>query len=793
MHVTVDPSVQREPIATDATDQPTVCVLCSQNCSLRVDVKDNEIVEVRADEASPASHGYVCNKGFTVGKYARHGQRVEHPMRRRPDGTFERISWDTAITEIAAKLGAVRDAHGGRAIGLVGIGGQANHMDAAYGLSFLEGLGSRRWFNAFAQEKTQHNLMDQWMFDATPAAMLHPDQEHTDYLLLMGTNAKVSNRGHSPTTTLRRLSKDPDRTLVVVDPRQTETTRGADIHVQLRPGTDCYLMIGMIAAIIEHDAYDQSFVADKSIGFEALRSAVAGIAAADMAERCGLTERELVDVALGFSRARSASILCDLGVEQNRFSTLNSYLIRVLLVITGNVGNRGGSMFYQTFNPPDPRRVEHGETERAIVSGIHGIRALGSYAMFSPSLVPEEVLVDHPERIRALIVEGANPLLSFSDTTQWRKAIEHLDVMVVIEPAMTETARAADYVLPTPVGYEKWEFSAFPKSFPEIHTQIRPPVLAGPTEALPEPEIYARLAEKMKLFGAVPAPMRALSRVGSRASARALMVIAATVAAGLSRGGGGVQSRLVFWLYRALGPHLKSPALTAVWLVCFKNAFLRRKAVLRTLGSKWRWRSPFAITEELYRRVMDNPGGVEIARLDAERNLDDHLGFRDKRVRLAPQQMVQEIRRALDTRPEADADHPFVLYAGIRTPWTANTIHRDPNWRKGKGPHCALFINPEDAARLNLAAGDSAIVETSVGRVELPVSLDKKIRPGQVAVPNGFGMVTEEADGTMLAHGVNLNELTAADDRDPFTGCPHHKHVRCNVRPAVAKPLSLVS
>lgn len=792
MHITVDPSVQREPIATRATDRPTVCVLCSQNCSLRVDVEDNAIVAVRADESSPSSHGYVCNKGFTIGTYARHGQRVEYPMRRRPDGTFERITWDIAITEIAEKLGAVRDAYGGRAIGLVGVGGQANHMDAAYGLSFLQGLGSQRWFNAFAQEKTQHNLMDQWMFDCTPAAMLHPDQDHTDYLLLMGTNAKVSNRGHSPTDTLKRLARDPERTLVVVDPRRTETTRGADVHLQVRPGTDCYLMIGMIAAIVEQGAVDRAFVDDRIAGFDELRSALGAVTPAAMAKRCGLTEAELVDVAVGFARAPTASILCDLGVEQNRFSTLSSYLIRVLLTITGNVGTRGGNMFYESFNPPDPRRVEHGETDHAIVSGIAGIRALGSYAMFSPSLVPEEVLVDHPERIRALIVEGANPMLSFSDTSQWRRAIDQLDVMVVIEPAMTETARLADYVLPTPVGYEKWEFSAFPNSFPEIHAQVRPPVLAGPAEALPEAEIYTRLAEAMKLFGAVPHPMRALSRLGKRPGARALMTIVASVVGVLSPGGG-VQSRLVYWLYRTLGPHLESPALTAVWLICFKNATLRRKAVLRTLGAKWRWRGPFALTEELFRRVMDNPGGVEIARLDADSNLDDHLGFRDRRIRLAPPPMLDELRRALDTEPEADADYPFVLFAGIRTRWTANTIHRDPAWRKGKGPHCALSMDPEDTDRLGLAAGDRAVVETSVGRVELPVSLDERIRPGQVAVPNGFGMVTEEADGTLVSHGVNLNELTDAADRDPFTGCPHHKHVRCNVRSAATKPLSLVS
>src|SRR5262249_10261411 len=192
-------------------------------------------------------------------------------------------------------------------------------------------------------------------------------------------------------------------------------------------------------------------------------------------------------------------------------STLIAYLIRVLLALTGNVGRRGGNVFIEAFTPPalDLSRVR--EPERALASGIPAIRALGNFGMFSPSLVPEEVLLDHPERLRALIVEGSNPFLSYSDTSRWREARAHLDLLVVIDPAMTETARAADYVLPAAVGYEKWEIAGFPKRYPEVHVQLRPPVVPALGEGLPEPEIYARLAEAMDLFGEPPAALDALA------------------------------------------------------------------------------------------------------------------------------------------------------------------------------------------------------------------------------------------------------------------------------------------
>ena len=141
-----------------------------------------------------------------------------------------------AIGEIAAKLGRIRREHSPRAIALCGVGGQANHLDAPYASSFLRAIGSRRWFNAYAQEKTQHHLVDQWMFDAAPSAFFHPDLEHARFLVVMGTNPRISNRGHNPTETFKALGAREDTTVVVVDPRETETTRGADRHLRVKPG-----------------------------------------------------------------------------------------------------------------------------------------------------------------------------------------------------------------------------------------------------------------------------------------------------------------------------------------------------------------------------------------------------------------------------------------------------------------------------------------------------------------------------------------------------------------------------
>lgn len=777
----VHPSISATPIPTSAKDLATVCVLCSHNCGIRVDIEDNRIAAVRPDQTS-LSAGYICNKAATVANYVEHEQRVEFPMRRRADGSFERIDWGTAIAEIAAKLSQVRRDHGGRAIGLVGVGGQANHLDAPWALTFLKSVGSRRLYNAYAQEKTQHNLVDFWMMDAPPAVSMHADMEHTKFLLVLGTNPKISNRGHNANEFFKR-SRGGDRKVVVLDPRVTETTRTADRHLRVQPGGDVYFLMAMAALLVQKELYDTAFVEARTSGFGELRDALSRIDVDDMASRAGLEAAEILAVTEEFAGAESASILYDLGVEMTPFSTFLSYLIRVLLTLTGQVGVEGGNVFYGSFTPPEWTDNRFDEPERALASGIPAIRALGNMGMFSPTLVPEEILLDHPERLRAVIVEGSNPWLSYSDTNAWREARRKMDLLVVIDPAFTESAREADYVLPVPCGYEKWEAAFFPKGFPQIAVQLRPPVVAGPAEALPESEIYLRILDAMGLLMPPPEEITSLTPMTGTPEGRGFFLMTAMAQGpSIAAAGFDVESQVLAWAYRVVGPSLPAPGLVALYFLSQKNAMSRPDDVVRALGEEWAGKPPFEAGEEIFRRILTHPEGVEVVRLDASKNLDSHIGWDDKRIRLAIPEMLGELERALATRRTVHSDYPYVLSNGLRTRWTANTIQRDPAWRRGSGPHCPLSVHPEDASNLGLREGDLATLATNRGAVVLPVVLDDKLLPGQVAMPNGFGMVKSlDEAGRPVLDGVNGNELTDVADRDPFTGCPHHRYVRCRV------------
>ncbi len=774
----VDSSISKEPIETNAKDKTTVCVLCSHNCSLRVDVRDGHIENIRADDSSPVTDGYICNKGFSIDHYVNHAQRLSHPLKRKPEGGFEQVSWDTAISEIGAKITATIEEYSPRAFGLVGIGGQANHLDAPYGVTFLSLLKSRRFFNSLAQEKSQHWLVEKWMLDSSAGTALHPDHDQSDFMLVMGTNPHISNRGHKPTDALKSIAKNQERKMVVVDPRITETTRQADRHLRVRPGTDVYLLLAMVKVIIENELGSAEFVEQKTVGYEELKTSLEGVEVGVMASRCGIEAEDIITTAEEYATAETASILWDLGVEMTLFSTLNSYLIHLLIALTGNWGRRGGNVFASNFNPPTPDKRRHEEPEQALASGINAVSALIRLGIFSPVLVPEEIMCDHPERLRALIVEGSNPLLSFPDTKRWLEAREQLDLLVVIEPTMTETALVADYILPTPTGYEKWEMASFPRGYPRVQTQLRPPIVPAPGEALPEGEIYNRLAEEMGLVPDPPERLFELARdafepAGASEYLKALQMHAKEHNF----------SAPLYWAYRTLGPELDSPVLSSVWFQAMMNGVVRPEAVTRILGDEFEGKDAFELGVEIYRRLLRHPEGINVAELDTGKNLTDRIGFEDGKVRLLPEAMVAELERAIMTEPTEDTEYPFVLASGLRTRWTANTIQRDPKWRKGRGPHCALNLSPGDAQRAGILDGDVVRIKTRRGEVVLPAAVDKKLLDGHVWMPNGFGMIypTEGDASSSDVAGVNMNAYTDTKDRDPFTGCPYHRFVPCQI------------
>ena len=307
-------------------------------------VEDNRITKVRADKTNPFSQGYTCRKALTVGKYADHKQRVTTPLKRTPDGSYAAISWEQAISEIAAKLREIIDRHSPRAVALVGGGGQANHLDYLYAVGFLKLIGSPWHFNALAQEFTQKYWVHGHMF-GSEGLDYGASLATSEVFLVIGSNPWMSAGYQRTRDLVKQIAKDEERSLIVVDPRRHETAKRADTHLQIRPGTDLYFLLAMLNVIVSEGLVDEAFVAEHARGWEEAKFIAELVTPTRAAKLCDLSEADIVAVARRFATASSASIKADLGIYHGMNMVENCYLLPLLHVITGNMCTAHGAHF----------------------------------------------------------------------------------------------------------------------------------------------------------------------------------------------------------------------------------------------------------------------------------------------------------------------------------------------------------------------------------------------------------------------------------------------------------------
>ena len=212
----------------------TACVLCVNGCGLEVFVENNQMTKVRPDKENPRSEGYACRKGLKIIHHHHHADRLNHPLKRVGDA-FREIPWDQALDEIAEKVTAAVGQHGPRAFAVMGLSSKGCDFRAPFGKAVLAGMGSQYHYRALAQELTGKYWADGRCFGKQ---YLHtgPDMKETDMLLAVGWNPMMSHHTPQSRRVLTQMSKDPERLLVVVDPRMSETAKIADMHLPIRPG-----------------------------------------------------------------------------------------------------------------------------------------------------------------------------------------------------------------------------------------------------------------------------------------------------------------------------------------------------------------------------------------------------------------------------------------------------------------------------------------------------------------------------------------------------------------------------
>ncbi|MBO0864007.1 MAG: molybdopterin-dependent oxidoreductase [Mycobacterium sp.] len=734
--------------------QSTACILCECNCGIVVQLEGRTLAKIRGDKQHPASRGYTCNKALRLDHYQNNRSRLTSPMRRRPDGSYEEIDWDTAIAEIAAGIARIRDTYGGDKVFYYGGGGQGNHLGGAYSGAFLKAIGSHYRSNALAQEKTGEAWVDAHLYGGHTRG----EFEHAEVSVFVGKNPWMSQSFPRARTVLNEIAKDPRRAMIVIDPVLTDTAKMADFHLRVRPGTDAWCLAAMAAVLVQENLCNEEFLARHVSGVDAVRRTLQEIHVDDYAGRCGLDAELLRTATRRLAHADSVAVFEDLGIQQAPNSTVCSYLNKLLWILTGSFAKRGGQHLHSSFGP----LMRHGtEVGRTPVTGAPVIGGL-----VPSNVIPQEILSDHPDRFRAMIVESSNPAHSLADSTACRAAFTSLELLVVIDVAMTETARLADYVLPAASQFEKPEATFFNLEFPRNTFHLRRPLLEPLPGTLPEPEIWARLVRALGVVDdAELQPLRDAAQAGRDEYAAALMHAV---------GANPIYRKVLpYVLYETLGPTLPDglAGAAALWGLA-QNVALAYPDAVRRAGHR--------DGNALFDAILQNRSGVTftVHEYDDDFRLIRHA---DHKIHLEMPELLGEIRRL----PNAPTGHttpefPIVLSAGERRPFTANDIFRDPAWRK-RDAEGALRVSVEDAQELGLTDGGRARITTAAGSVEVSVEISEAMQPGHASLPNGYGLDYTDDHGALRVPGVAPNSLTSTNWRDNYAGTPWHKHVPARI------------
>ena len=459
----------------------TIRTVCPRNCyctcGMLVTLDERgQIVGIEGDPENPATGGHVCLKGLSYARRQTYPDRLLTPLKRRGGGpAFDPVPWDAAIQEITDRLGRVRDAHGPAA---------ALYYEGSGSHGALGGLAMAFWRQFGGCTTTYGDLCWPAGLEATRltyGANLHNHPRLTTesrFILLWGHNPAETNV-HQWRLILDAQARGA--TLAVIDPRRTDSTDAADVHLRPRPGTDAALALGMARLIVDAKLHDASFLAAHAHGFDAYRARLADYPLDKVAEITGLDETAIRSLAIAYGRTRPALLIAGFGLQRHTRAGQAMRAVALLPALTGNVGVAGGGWQYANLAshclkplplPPEPP----GMTRAIPVSQLAGqIESL-----------------DAPP-IRAAWIERGNPAVQHPAAPRVRDALSTLDLVVVVDQFLTPTAKLADFVLPAKTLFEEEDLVT---AYWHPYLQWRARIFDPPGEVKPESDVWRLLCER---------------------------------------------------------------------------------------------------------------------------------------------------------------------------------------------------------------------------------------------------------------------------------------------------------
>ncbi len=705
------------------------CRICIGHCGMIVSTDEaGRLTGIRADREDPNTLGFACFKGLQAAESHNSADRILHPLKRRPDGSFERIDAEQALDEIAAILARVLEEDGGEAIAGFKGGGSFFTSSASFLMNdWLKSVGSHKIFSPATIDQSAKSVamgrIGMWPGGKQPFA-------DSDVFLIAGGNPLVSvaTAGFDTRNPVKRLkaAKARGMKLIVIDPRRSETAQFADLLIQPLPGEDVAVLAGIIRIILAEGWEDRDFCRDHVGDLDALRAAVAPFTPEYVAARADIPQGQLFEAAAMFARdARRGPAASCTGANMGPHSNLAEHLIEALNVICGRflregerIGNPGALL--QRW----PRKAQVIPAARPWESGPKS--RIGGFGLIDGEMVTgvmaDEILQPGPGRVRAFINQGGNPASCVPDQRKMVRAFEALDLLVSLEPFMTATARLSHYILPPYLQYERadlplyiFEFMVFPD---QPYSRYSPPI-ARPPEG----------AELMHDFE-------------------------------------------FFWgLSKRLGRPLDH------WGIPIP---LDRKPEMDDLLEILMRHSPMDLET-----LKQFPGGAPVD--DYVQYVEPADPDNSARFTVMPADVAADMAAvAAEThvvpgRVTSNGKTYSHRLAVRRARELFNSMYRYLPTTRQRLPYNRAFLNPDDMAEMNVEPDDWVEITSDAGSIRALAARDEALRPGVLSITHGFGGLP--GDGDYRRNGVSTNLLISTDrDLQAINAMPRMTAIPVNIR-----------
>ncbi|MGQ0624812.1 MAG: molybdopterin-dependent oxidoreductase [Sporichthyaceae bacterium] len=684
------------------------CGVCEASCGLEATVEHGRLLQIRGDDTHPNSQGFACVKGTKFGDVLTDPDRLREPMRRRPDGTFEPVSWDSALDEIGVRLKRIVKAHGRESVG-VGLGNPTGWNYGAFLLTFgmAAALKTKHYYTAGSVDINNYWVVGQLLYGhnlVTP----FPDFERQDFALIIGANPVVSHGSMMTVGRVREkllaITKRGGR-VVVLDPRRSETARLFE-HVPIRPDSDPWLVAALLKVILDENLIDRHYLNRLVNGLDFVRALVADVDLDRVAAETAIPRPQIEALARDFAGAGAACVYGRCGASLGQFSTLTKYFIDVLNIVTGNLDRPGGMVLSRPMLDAEfftaLFRLNGYDRWRTRVDGIPEV--FGSSPV---TVLPAEVLTPGKGAMRAFVAVSTNLAMTSPNSREMERALAGLDLFVSLDPYLTETNQYADYILPPTLLLEREGFPIFGQLHYGVpNAQWTKAIVTPPPGVRDDWWILDQICKRINLVPS-PAPgAQLLGRLGIR-----------------------------------LPPHVA----VDLFMRIGKDGDLfglRRRGISRN-------------------KLLKHDGAIKLADSCPTGVLPKRLRTKSKRIELAHEIFRTELAR-LNARQITDDEYPLRLFTVRESKSQNSWLHNIPALMKGRT--CQLRINPVDAAAREIADGDAVRITSSTGAITATVLVTDEVMVGSAGLPAhwGHGGGWRTASG---AGGGRYNDLTANGPR----------------------------